>query len=55
MYKHGFGTIWFRECIAASGVIQHQFIETIIEKWVYFDILKTNLPQSVTTYLSARQ
>lgn len=35
-------------CMAASGVGNLVFIDSIMDKWVYLDILKSNLMQSAT-------
>lgn len=46
--KHGSGNILLWGCVAASGVGKIHFIDSIMDKWVYLDILRKNLKESVT-------
>lgn len=44
--KHGGGSVMVWGCMAASGVGNLVFIDSIMDKWLYLDILKSNLKQS---------
>lgn len=46
--KHGGGNVMVWGCMAASGVGKLHFIECTMDRWVYLDVLKTNLRESVT-------
>ena len=45
--KHGGGNVMIWGCMAASGVGNLVFIESIMDQYKYLDILKSNLQQSV--------
>lgn len=47
--KHGGGNVMVWGCMAASGVGKLHFIESTMDRWIYLDVLKTNLRQSVTS------
>lgn len=44
--KHGGGSVMVWGCMAASGVGKLQFIDGIMDRWVYLNILKNNLKES---------
>lgn len=45
--KHGGGSVMVWGCMAASGVGNLYFIENVMDRWVYLDILKGQLKDSV--------
>lgn len=45
--KHGSGSVMVWGCMAGNGVGELHFIEGIMDKFVYLDILKTNFTASV--------
>jgi transposase len=44
--KHGGGSVFVWGCMAAKGVGNLAFIDGIMDRWVYLDILKKNLKKS---------
>ncbi|GFS98076.1 hypothetical protein TNCV_2855161 [Trichonephila clavipes] len=46
--KHGGGEIMFCRCMEINGVGKVEYIESIVNKYDYLDVLKNNLKESAT-------